>query len=33
MFDFAITEGRIVSIDLLAEPDRLRRLDLAFIND
>jgi RNA polymerase sigma-70 factor, ECF subfamily len=30
---FTITAGRIVGIDLLADPERLRRLDLAVLDD
>jgi RNA polymerase sigma-70 factor, ECF subfamily len=30
---FTITDGKIVEIDILADPDRLRRLDFAAIED
>ncbi|GAB3410505.1 sigma-70 family RNA polymerase sigma factor family protein [Flindersiella endophytica] len=30
---FTIADGRIVAIDALADPERLRRLDLAFLDD
>jgi RNA polymerase sigma-70 factor (ECF subfamily) len=30
---FTIAGGRIVGIDLLADPERLRRLDLAVLDD
>jgi len=33
VFEFTITRGRIVEIDLVAEPERLRQLDLAILND
>ncbi|MEU3922074.1 sigma-70 family RNA polymerase sigma factor [Streptomyces sp. NPDC029004] len=33
VFGFTITDGKISAIDLVAEPERLRRLDLAFLND
>ncbi len=33
VFAFTITRGRIVAIDLLADPERLRRLDLAVLED
>ncbi|TQK50308.1 RNA polymerase sigma-70 factor (ECF subfamily) [Streptomyces sp. SLBN-118] len=33
VFGFTITDGKITAIDLVAEPERLRRLDLAFLND
>lgn len=33
VFGFTITRGKIVEIDLLADPARLRQLDLAFLND
>jgi RNA polymerase sigma-70 factor (ECF subfamily) len=33
VFDFTITGGRIMAIDLLADPERLRQLDLAILND
>jgi RNA polymerase sigma factor (sigma-70 family) len=32
-FRFTIMRGRIVGIDLVADPDRLRELDLAILND
>jgi hypothetical protein len=30
---FTVRRGRIVEIDILADPDRLRRLDLAVLDD
>jgi RNA polymerase sigma factor (sigma-70 family) len=33
VFGFTITRGKIVEIDLLADPERLRQLDLAILND
>lgn len=33
VFGFMITRGKIVSIDLIADPERLRQLDLAVLND
>src|SRR6266571_1718453 len=33
VFGFTITRGRIVQIDLIADPERLRQLDLAVLND
>jgi RNA polymerase sigma factor (sigma-70 family) len=30
---FTVTDGKIVAIDVLADPDRLRGLDLAFLGD
>jgi RNA polymerase sigma factor (sigma-70 family) len=33
VFDFTITDGRIVAIDLVADPERLRQLDLAVLDD
>jgi hypothetical protein len=30
---FTITRGKIVEIDILADPARLRQLDLAVLND
>jgi RNA polymerase sigma-70 factor (ECF subfamily) len=33
VFGFTITRGKIVAIDILAEPTRLRRLGLAVLND
>jgi RNA polymerase sigma-70 factor (ECF subfamily) len=33
VFDFTITSGKIVAIDLLADPAPLRQLDLAVLND
>jgi RNA polymerase sigma factor (sigma-70 family) len=33
VFGFTITRGRILEIDLLADPERLRQLDLAILND
>jgi RNA polymerase sigma-70 factor, ECF subfamily len=33
VFGFTITGGMIVEIDLVADPERLRRLDLAILND
>jgi RNA polymerase sigma factor (sigma-70 family) len=32
VFNFTITGGKIVAIDILAEPDRLSRLDLAILD-
>ena len=32
-FDFTITRGKIVAIDLIADPARLRQLDLAVLNN
>jgi hypothetical protein len=31
VFGFTITRGKIVEIDILADPERLRRLDLAVL--
>jgi len=31
VFGFMITRGKIVEIDLIADPNRLRQLDLAFL--
>jgi RNA polymerase sigma-70 factor (ECF subfamily) len=28
---FTVTHGKIIEIDLLADPERLRHLDLAFL--
>jgi RNA polymerase sigma-70 factor (ECF subfamily) len=33
VFDFTIASGKIVEIDLIADPERLRRLDLAILTD
>lgn len=33
VFSFTITGGKIVRIDLVADPERLRQLDLAVLND
>ncbi len=33
VFGFTITRGKIVRIDLVADPERLRQLDLAMLND
>jgi hypothetical protein len=33
VFGFTITRGKIVEIDLLADPERLHQLDLAILND
>ena len=33
VFAFTIACGKIVEIDLLADPDRLAQLDLAILND
>ncbi len=33
VFGFTITRGKIVEIDILADPERLRQLDLAVLND
>ena len=33
VFAFTITGGKIVAIDLLADPERLRQLDLAILSD
>ena len=33
VFGFTITRGRIVAIELVADPERLRRLDLTVLND
>jgi DNA-directed RNA polymerase specialized sigma24 family protein len=33
VFDFTITRGTIVAIDLLADPARFRQLDLAVLTD
>jgi RNA polymerase sigma-70 factor, ECF subfamily len=33
VFGFAVTGGKIVAIDILADPARLRRLDLAVLDD
>jgi RNA polymerase sigma-70 factor (ECF subfamily) len=32
VFDFAIEDGRIVAIDLIADPARLAELDLELLN-
>jgi RNA polymerase sigma-70 factor (ECF subfamily) len=33
VFSFAITQGKILEIDILADPERLRQLDLTILND
>jgi RNA polymerase sigma-70 factor (ECF subfamily) len=33
VFGFTITHGKIVEIDILADPERLRQLDLADLGD
>jgi RNA polymerase sigma-70 factor (ECF subfamily) len=33
VFGFTIADGRIVEIELLADPERLRELDLAILDD
>jgi RNA polymerase sigma-70 factor, ECF subfamily len=33
VMSFAVRDGKIVEIDVLADSDRLSRLDLAFLND
>jgi len=33
VFDFTITRGKIVQIDILADTTRLRQLDLTIIKD
>ena len=33
VFRFMVTRGRIAGIDILADPERLRRLDLAVLDD
>ncbi|HEV2357619.1 MAG TPA: hypothetical protein VGZ23_08425 [bacterium] len=33
VFSFAIARGRIVTIDLVADPERLRGFDLMMLND
>jgi len=33
VFDFTITDGRIVAIDMLADPARLRQLEMAVLDD
>jgi RNA polymerase sigma-70 factor (ECF subfamily) len=33
VFDFTISGGKIVAMDILADPDRLHQLDLAVLND
>ena len=33
VFGFTITRGKIVEIDVIADPERLRQLDLAVLND
>jgi RNA polymerase sigma factor (sigma-70 family) len=33
VFDFTVARGKIVRIDILADPERLRRLDLAILDD
>jgi hypothetical protein len=33
VFGFTITDGKILEINLVAEPDRLRQLDLTILSD
>lgn len=33
VFDFTITRGKIVAIDMVADPERLRQLDIAILGD
>ena len=33
VLDFTITDGKIVAIDAIADPERLRQLDLAVLTD
>ena len=33
VFGFTITRGKIVEIDLVADPERIDQLDLAILND
>ena len=33
VIDFTITRGKIIAINLIADPARLRQLDLAVLND
>jgi hypothetical protein len=33
VFDITITSGKIVEIDLLSDPERLRQLDLVVLDD
>jgi hypothetical protein len=33
VFGFTITRGKIVEIDVVADPERLRQLDLAVLGD
>jgi hypothetical protein len=33
VFGFTITCGKIVAIDLVADPERIRQLDLAILNN
>ena len=33
VLSFTITRGKIVEIDILADPERLRQLDLTILND
>jgi RNA polymerase sigma factor (sigma-70 family) len=33
VFDFTITRGKIVAIDLVADPERLRQMDVAILDD
>jgi len=33
VFGFTMTRGKIVEIDLVADPERLRQLDLAVLHD
>jgi hypothetical protein len=33
VFGFTIRRGKIIEIDILADPERLRELDLVILND
>jgi hypothetical protein len=33
VFDFTITDGKVVEINLVADPARLRSIDLAILDD
>ena len=33
VFDFTITDGKIVAIDMLADPERLNELDLTVLKE
>lgn len=33
VFGFTIVRGKVVAIDLVSDPERLRELDLAFLHD